>query len=59
MGHAHVAPAFCHHTGKACFGAVVRQGFGQDNAGVIARQHDHAAQQVLDGDPVTGIQKHG
>ena len=34
--HAEILGAMGHHCGKASFGAIQRQGFGNDNAGIIA-----------------------
>ena len=45
--------------GTAVFGAIGAQRLGDHRAGVVARQHDDAAQQVLDRNPVGGVQKHG
>ena len=58
-GHAQILGPLGHVAGKAGLGAIGAQCFGNHHAGVIARQHDDAAQQVLDPHPVGGVQEHG
>ena len=48
-----------HQPRKARLGAVGRECLGEHDAGIVAREHDHAAQQVLDPDTVGRVEEHG
>ena len=49
---AHLLGALGHVTGKPRLGPVRAERFGNDHAGVIARQNDNAAQQILDANAI-------
>ena len=57
--HAHFLRALCHQAGKACLGAIGAERLGDDCTGVVARQHDDAAQQAFDRHPFARFQKQG
>ncbi len=51
------AGLFGHHLGEGILAAG--QGLGDDDAGIVARLHDYALQQILDADPLARLQEHG